>query len=485
MWSETKQSGPPTYPAPTSIPTFPALETVENSEGWLMRNHRNKPQSNSAGAAALVFISGGMFLADQGSPEYFTGKHISLSWFIGAIIGAVIGSVLCNKMYKKLITCFASLLVTISGILLIADSNSYSAMLAARYLNGIALGLVFPLTVVMISEESVKYMRGMNAAAMVSFCFSLGVFIQILYMYNWQDMFDASQMMGTIETIWGISGFVLAFFLQLESPVFYLQRGQEEMAIDALRRLQRPFTITQETYEQLEEHKRYVAESTEVTLLQSALIGLPALIKLCFYRVFTTASYSFYSFFAFSYASSVVYEPDTFWPSLVYGLCAWLGPMVVMFTLDLKGRKPPMIVGFFFTCCIASTLGGLLNDSQNIRDKDVMTAVMYLLMAYQFFAGLSTASSAVYLTEAFPLAVKSFYVSIAFIVEMAVHIVIIAVRSEPWRSNVYDLSDYFYIVGALSLVFFALAIVAMPETKNDTLRECLKKFRKILNYKTY
>uniref|UniRef100_A0A1I8PAA4 Major facilitator superfamily (MFS) profile domain-containing protein n=1 Tax=Stomoxys calcitrans TaxID=35570 RepID=A0A1I8PAA4_STOCA len=436
-------------------------------------------------SAAMVFVSGGMFLADQGKPEYFTCKHLAMSWFIGAIIGAVIGSVLCNKIYKKLITCFASLLVTISGILLIADSDSYDALLAARYLNGGALGLVFPLTMVLISEETVKYMRGMNAAAMASMCLSLGIFLQICYMYIWPEgSFDGTQMMGTLSIFWGFISFIIAFTLQLESPVFYLQRGQEEMAIDVLRRLQRPFTITHETYEQLAEHKLYVAESAEDTLLKSALIGLPALIKLSFYRVFTAASYSFYSFFAVSYASSVLYTPDDFWPMYIYGLCAWLGPMLVLFTLDSKGRKPPMIVGFFFTCSIAFILGGLLHNQKNVRDKDIMTAVMYLLMAYQFFAGLSTASSAVYLTEAFPLAVKSFYVALAFIAEMAIHIVIIAVHSEPWRFNVYDLSDYFYTVGALSLVFFALAIVAMPETKNDTLRECLAKFRKIINYKS-
>ncbi|XP_075162516.1 facilitated trehalose transporter Tret1-like [Haematobia irritans] len=479
-----KENVPPTYPTQSTIPTYPALARAESPDGWFQRNSKNKPQSNSAGAGAMMFISGGMFLIDQGKPEFFTHKHLALSWFLGCIIGAIIGSIICEKIHKKLITCFASLLVTISGILLIADSTSYEAMLAARYINGAALGLVFPMTMVLMGEEVVKSMRGMNAAAIGSMCLSVGIFLQIIYSYSWPEgSFDGTQMMGTLSIFWGFISFIIAFTLQIESPLFYLKRGQEELAIDALRRLQRPFNITHETYEQFEEHKRYLAVNNEMTLKESALIGLPALIKLCFYRVFSALNNSFYTFFAFAYASREAYSADDIWPYYIYGLCAWIGAMIVMFLMDSKGRKPPMIIGFFICCSVAFTLGGLLHDQTNHQNVTIMTTVVYLLGVYQFFGALSTASSSVYLTEAFPLAIKSVYVAIPFIVEMLVHITIIAVRSESWDLNVYDLPEYFYTVGALSLAFFAISIVAMPETKNDTLRECLAKFRKFINYK--
>lgn len=354
--------------------------------------------------------------------------------------------------------------------------------MAARYINGAALGLVFPVTFVLMGEEVVKTMRGMNAAVIDSMGVKMGIFLQIIYSYLWPDgSFDGAQMMGTLSIIWGFVSFMIAFSLQIESPIFYLVRGQEEMAIDTLRRLQRPFTVTHETYEQLMEHKRYIAESKETTFLQSARIGLPALAKLCFYRMFSAFSFSFYTYFAFMFASSVAYSADAIWPFYIYGFLAWIGSMITAFTLDSVGRKRSMNIGFFCCCGLAFAIAGIFHNPRNLKTVDSMTTVVYLLMAYQLFSGISTASSSAYLSEAFPLAVKQYYIAIVFIVEMSVHIIIISVRSEPWRYNVYDLPEYFYTVGGLSLVFFIVAIIAMPETKNDTLRECLAKFRKILN----
>ncbi|XP_073837455.1 probable metabolite transport protein CsbC [Musca autumnalis] len=484
MRNQSKTNENVNYPPRSAVPTFPALPRAEEPEGWLRTNQKNKPQSNSSAAATLLFISGGMFLGDPGKDVYFTNKHLPLSWFIGAIIGVIVGAIICNRIPKKLITCFASLLVTISGILLIADPRSLNALLAARYINGCALGLVFPLTFVLVGEQVVKSLRGMTAAMVGSMCFQLGIFLQIIYSYMWpkDSSFDGTQMMGILSILWGFISFILAFILQLESPILYLSRGQEEMAIDILRRLQRPFTVTHETYEQLIEHKHYLAESKEITLRQSVIIGLPALVKISFYRAFSAISCCFYTYFAFSYATSIAIGQDAIWTYYVYGCLAWVGSMIVSFTLDSKGRKTPMIVGFFVCSCLTFALAGILHDKRNLKNTETMTIVLLLLMAYQFFATISTASSSVYLSEAFPLPVKQYFIAIAFIVEMSVHILIIAIRSEPWRFNVYDLPAYFYTVGGLSILFFFLTIVALPETKKDTLRECLVKFRKFINY---
>lgn len=80
------------------------------------------------------------------------------------------------------------------------------------------------------------------------------------------------------------------------------------------------------------------------------------------------------------------------------------------------------------------------------------------------------------------MAVKPYYVAITFIVEMFIHLLSIAICSRPLRSNVYDLPEYFNTMGGLSIALLIMAIVALPETKKNTLRECLAKFRKFINY---
>lgn len=375
-------------------------------------------------------------------------------------------------------------MVVIGGGLLVGLSESYSAVMAARYVNGIAVGLVLPLTFALGSEQIVKSMRGMVISSLDTMCVTLGVFLQILYANIWtadiDSGFDELQLLGCLNILWGFIGFVIAFVLQKESPIYYLARGQEEMAIDVIRRLQIPYIITQETYEQLEEHKRYLAESKEMSWAKSLKKGAPALLKLCIYRAFAALTFCYLSNFAFSYATSVA-EPMQIWPGIVYGVLRYVAAFILMFFMDKAGRKGPMITGMLVCTVIAFVVAVLFDDSRNFFNVDYMAAAQYLLMCYQLFAIVSVISASVYLCEAFPLAIKSYYIAIVLVVEMLVHIIIICSRKHWIVFNVFEISEYFYVLGSLHLLFFFVAKFAMPETKLDTLREALKKFEKILN----
>ncbi|KAI8121360.1 facilitated glucose transporter member 2, Solute carrier family 2 [Lucilia cuprina] len=479
------------YNIPASaVPQYPAVQPVQQNEGWLRRNQKNKPQSNSVGTASLIFISGGMNMAwnlglgGAFITNYTLPQHLILSWFIGGIIGVVVGAIACNRVPKKLLMGFASIMVTIGGILQVSDPNSYDSILASRYLNGIAVGLVFPMTFVLVGEEVVKNIRGMNAASVDTMCFSCGIFIQILYSVTWtagiEDSFQSIQMCGVLNIIYGVIAFLMGSMLLIESPIFYLARGDEQMAIDSLRRLQRPFTITYETYEQLEEHKRYLAESKERSFLQNAIYGLPALLKLCFYRAFMALGFSYFVNFAFTYSSIATTQLQTY-PFILYAFARWLGPLIVTFTMDSRGRKNPMIIGFLICTILAFTVGGIFNNKLNYIDADSMNAVKYILIFFQLFASISMTSCSVYLSEAFPLAVKPYYVAIVFIVEMLVQIICITSISS-FIQVFSHISDYFLTLGALLLVFLGVAIYVMPETKMYSLRECLPKFKKFNNF---
>ncbi|XP_065361049.1 uncharacterized protein LOC135954752 [Calliphora vicina] len=508
MWDTTKQPPPQmqqqhpqmqppiqvqVYNIPaSSVPQYPAVQPVQQNEGWLKRNNKNKPQSNSVGTASLIFISGGMNMAwnlglgfNSINNSFIVTEHMILSWFIGGIIGAVVGAFACNHVSKKLLMCFSSILVTIVGILQVSDPNSYEAIIASRYLNGIAVGLVFPMTFVLVGEEVVKQMRGMNAGSVDTMSFSCGIFIQIIYSVTWStgvdDYFQSIQMSGVLNIIYGIIAFIMGAMLIIESPVLHLAHGEEQLAIDSLRRLQRPFTITYETYEQLEEHKRYLAENNERSFMQNAAYGIPALLKLCFYRSFSALGFSYFVNFAFTYSALVTTRLQIY-PFILYAFARWLGPLIVSFTLDSRGRKSPMIVGFFVCTILAFTVGGIFDNKLNFIDFDYMNAVKYMLIIYQLFASMSMASSSAYLSEAFPLAVKPYYVAIVFIVEMLVHIIIISCK-DSLINIMLHVSDYFLTLGALSLVYLGVAVYVMPETKWCSLRECLPKLRNLNNFR--
>lgn len=368
----------------------------------------------------------------------------------------------------------------ICGILQVSGPESYQAILASRYLNGIALGLVFPMTFVLVGEEVVKPLRGMNAVSVDTVCFSCGIFIQILYSTLWSLPLDegiaAMQMSGILNIIYGIVALTVGSFCIIESPLSYLMRGDESMALDALRRLQRPSIITYETYELLEEHKLYLAKSRERSLLQNAVYGLPALLKLCFYRSFVALGFSYIANFAFVYSTFAATEG---WAAayIWFAVARWLGPIFIVFTMDFKGRKSPMIIGFFVCTILALSVGGIFNDRFIFLNEDAIRTVKYILIVFQFFASIAMASSSAYLSEAFPLAVKPYYVAIVFITEMLVHIIIIS------HKDYFSVSGYFFALGSLSLVFLGIAVFVMPETKCLSLQDCLLKFRENNNFR--
>lgn len=348
------------------------------------------------------------------------------------------------------------------------------------------MGLVFPLAFVLIGEEMDKYTRGANAVTVDTLSFSFGIFLQLIYSAAWtidmEKSFSVMQMNGVLNIVWGVIGFVMVLILLIESPVFFLARGQEDMAVDALNRLQGPSATSLETYGLLEEHKLYLAESQETSFLQSAIVGLPALFKLIFYRSFMAMTYSFFFNYAFTY-SSLISSPGATWPFFIYGTVRWLGALIIMFFIDSRGRKPSMITGFIVTCILAFAVAAIFDGSRNLISVNYMNAVKFILMGYQFFVPIAMASSSAYLSEAFPLAVKPYYIAIVFIMEMVVHIVICVTKAIPSLFIIFEMPDYFYSLGSLSLVFVFVALFLMPETKWSTIRECLTEFKKLICFK--
>ena len=92
---------------------------------------------------------------------------------------------------------------------------------------------------------------------------------------------------------------------------------------------------------------------------------------------------------------------------MLYAFARWLGPLIVTFTLDNKGRKQPIITGFLVSAALAFAVGGIFSNQQNMLSMYYMDVIKYLLIFYQLFASVSMASSSVYLSEAIDTEAKS------------------------------------------------------------------------------
>ncbi|XP_060653552.1 uncharacterized protein LOC132789511 [Drosophila nasuta] len=458
------------YVPPPPPPPPPTILLVRPS-GWYQRTRLNRPQMNVLSAATFIFATGGMNIAwsigfrhriyDRAS------DHVRVAWFIGAIIGAAVAAFLPKVIPRRLITIFCSTLVLIGGIVTWSSFYSVDAVLANLYLNGIANGLAFAPTVALAGELAVFYMRGKITASTEQLSFNLGIFLQIIvdstYIPDDYD-FAPEYVNGIITTVFGFVGLVMAAIMFVESPVTLVATGREQAATDALRRLQRPFlTAQEETLAQLEEHKRYVTENTNMSSEESFSQAIPAFLKLTAIRCISAISIS--SFFVeilFLANRHSYYWNDQH--ALIFGAARLLGSCIAALIVDSLGRKGPTVVGLagtaIFACVAAS------QSYYSYRDA------IFWLYFFQLFAGLAFTMTSAYLSEAYPLKVKQHFLSFTFILEMVIFIIM---------GLNYLIDEFQYIVGGICAGAFFISILCLPETRRTTLRIAQQRFRSFIS----
>ncbi|EDV51287.2 LOW QUALITY PROTEIN: high-affinity glucose transporter HXT2 [Drosophila erecta] len=476
-------SAPPPPAMPPRDP--PTRVDPPAREGCFQRNRKNKPQSNAVGSAGLIFISGGMNIAwaigFRGPIMYQSTKHNYIAWFIGAIIGALLTMALTNKLAKKYILQFSSVLVTIGGLIIACTHNNGAGTTAACYLDGIANGLVFAPFMALVGEVSVPYMRGVTSASLEQLCFAFGIFLQILYVSSWTystyisyNAFTSENMKGLVSTILGVFALIMGSFMTIESPVLMLANNEEQAAIDALRRLQKPAVLTEETYELLAEHKRYLAYNKNMSKGESISKALPTFIRLAYLRALNAMSISTFVFI--TYGIAIINSPNGLAnakPSFIgFALCRWLGTLIPSFCMESLGRKKPAVFGLLVSCGLAFAVGSQYNLYA------YMDQVKVLLMVFEFFAGMAFSSNSAYLAEAYPMGVKQHFIGFTFITEIFVFLII----------NICDFNltqgySYFYAVGAMYLAGFILGVLTLPETRGMTLRGAQEQFSSFVNFR--
>ncbi|XP_017958094.2 uncharacterized protein LOC108652419 [Drosophila navojoa] len=449
---------------------------------WLGRTHKNQPQWNALGAGSLIFVSGGMSLA-WGAGFAAHSMHVELlqltlhmqvCWYGAALLGAVLSAVLTHRTPQRPVYVASSCLVLICGMLYLTLPEQPKAIIAARYLDGLANGLVFVPTLSTVGELSVCEMRGIFSASLEQLSYNFGIFILLSYTAIWHSGWNvtivADQVHGLLSIVYGVVALALALTCCVESPVYLLLRRSEQAAVDALRHLQRPFVVTCETFLLLDEHKRYVAANRDLSWWQSLQRGLVPLIKIIAHRSQYALSLTNVVWRAL-YETAVELTPHTHtWPYVVFGTLRWSGSICVVFLMDSGGRKKPSLFGTFAGGVFAIAFASLLDRVPR------MVSALTILFFFQFFAGVAHAASAVYLTEAFPLAVKPYLVALVYIAELMIRIGCCMVTPTH-----VDISIYFYVLGGMSLSFFLLGIFCLPETRLTTLAKAHFKIRKWFN----
>ncbi|XP_016971739.1 low-affinity glucose transporter HXT4 [Drosophila rhopaloa] len=442
------------------------------------RDLRNQPQSNAVGAAALIFVTGGIHIAwsigfDSLFAELEVTNHVRICWFIAAILGALFGGFFSRRFPYKVLMEFCSLLTLTGGIIMAVNRMDLDALLAGRYLNGLANGLAIAPTLAMAGELSVFYKRGTITSATEQWATTIGIFVQIVSSTSWdvQSDFTEEQFTGVISGVLGAIALILAFLLSIESPVDLLEQGNEQGAIEALSRLQRPRAVTAETHDQVRDHRTYLAHHSSISWQKA----IPAVIRLSVLRAMYAVSFSMMVTYTISWTSAAVYG-DSSGPFVLFGFLRLMGTFSTAFALDSLGRKIPLLLGLVIAGGLSVGLASRFAGSQLLAFSDYRMA-LWLLLIYQLFAGIAFAPSSAFLSEAFPRKFKRQCIAIAYILEMIVQLTIC---QEQFYNDSSIVAIYFFALGGLLLAGFLFSVWYMPETKDTTLLQAQFKFQEFV-----
>ncbi|KAH8379652.1 hypothetical protein KR009_006395 [Drosophila setifemur] len=453
----------------------------------LRLSHKNHSQWSALSSASFVLISGGMSLAwgagfaihSSHRDQLLLTVHMQISWYATATLGALFGAFCTHRLPQQPIYIFGSCLVIASGILFLAWPEYPAVIIAARYLDGLANGLVFVPAMSSAGEIAVSGVRGLLACTVEQLSSNTGIMMQLLYTAVWQVEWNvaivADQVHGVLSIIFGVVALALALALCVESPVHLLIRANEQRAVVALRHLQRPYMVTSETLLRLDEHKLYVAAYREMEMggacwRMNLQRGWPPLVKVLAHRLLGSLCLNLVIWSALFETASKLVSHFHAWPYVVFGVLRWCGCFCVLPLMDTTGRKKPTLFGIFSSGAFAFAFATLFGRTPH------MISALVVLFSLQFFAGLGLCGSAVYLTEAFPLGIKPHLVAVVYVLELLTRLLFCS-----FTPSIADITAYFHVLGALSMVFFLLGIFCLPETRLVTLAEAQQKFAKWFN----
>ncbi|KAH8356429.1 hypothetical protein KR200_002192 [Drosophila serrata] len=459
-------TAPPPEPA---IP--PSVNVTVTNNGYWARMNR---QTATSSAVFFFFVYGGMdFAASLGWGPTFSvllSTEFSYSWFIGVIIGALAAMATMTFMPKQVYYVFGGLMQLTGSIIFTAAPDDYSCCLAARYVAGVGIGFITVPFIIHNAEVTGPNQRG-TTGGLEQCGLAIGVAAQVVYTTEWLTFLD-----GSPNLVHGILGIVFSLLglgtcgLAIESPVFFLQRNQEQKARSCQMQLVGNNTGVANKY--FEEARIYVVESSSRSLGEELVASAMPFVKLLLFRCCVAFSFSLPLTSSIIYSSRVVEGFSLTWQLYVWGCLRLIGTLVALCFLDTIGRKAVSLVGLL---CMAGLMLGMAGLCEDLLSFYTMAQVCNIGMAFQAFAGLFICSSSVYLGEAFPLRLKPYLVGLIVIVEQVIHVIVIACIGPGVEVNFFA---YFLSVGIIMLLCVIFFAVSMPETKRMTLREAGHRFQK-------
>jgi len=413
-------------------------------------------------SGALGFIADAFRLDTVGK-----GSVISIV-LVGGILGALINGIVADRLGRKLMVQAAAL-IFIAGAAASALSPSAGALLASRFVLGLALGAVSASAPLYIAEISPAAGRGRFVTM-----FQLAITIGILLGYfvdrtltgsgEWRLMLGSSAVPALI--------LLFGMFVVPPSPRWLLKMGRDEEAKDTLLKISGGSVSHADA--ELNEIRKVISMESKG--------GLADMLRPPVSRAFVTGI-GLFLLQQFVGINSVMYyapslfreagmrSPDTaILATVSVGVVNVLATFIAVWLIDRAGRKPLLYAGLAGMLISLTAIGGVfaLGDSDGGlgTGRATVIAVWFYIACFAFSLG---PVPWIIMTEIFPLNVRGRAVSIATMSSWGANLIVSFSFLPLFEAAGAAFTYWLYALVSLLGIAFVWRLV--PETKGMSLEE--------------
>jgi len=413
-------------------------------------------------SGALGFIADAFRLDTVGK-----GSVISIV-LVGGILGALINGIVADRLGRKLMVQAAAL-IFIAGAAASALSPSAGALLASRFVLGLALGAVSASAPLYIAEISPAAGRGRFVTM-----FQLAITIGILLGYfvdrtltgsgEWRLMLGSSAVPALI--------LLFGMFVVPPSPRWLLKMGRDEEAKDTLLKISGGSVSHADA--ELNEIRKVISMESKG--------GLADMLRPPVSRAFVTGI-GLFLLQQFVGINSVMYyapslfreagmrSPDTaILATVSVGVVNVLATFIAVWLIDRAGRKPLLYAGLAGMLISLTAIGGVFalgySGGGLGTGRATVIAVWFYIACFAFSLG---PVPWIIMTEIFPLNVRGRAVSIATMSSWGANLIVSFSFLPLFEAAGAAFTYWLYALVSLLGIAFVWRLV--PETKGMSLEE--------------
>lgn len=440
-----------------------------------------QPRTAAVFICVLAALAGLMFGLDIGvisgatqliQAEFRVDDHtiewIVSSMMLGAAVGALGAGWLAAALGRKRSLILAAALF-VAGSLMCAAAGSPQALIAARTVLGLAIGVAAFTAPLYLAEVASGHIRG----AMIStyqLMITIGIFVAFLsdtafsYTGSWRWMLGVIAIPGAL--------FLLGVTVLPESPRWLLMRGRGSDAADVLQRLRGDADAVRHEVADIEAQLRTPQRGWHLFLENRHFrrsVGLGVLLQIM--QQLTGINVVMY--YAPRIFQSMGYDAHAqMWFTAMVGLTNVLATFIAIALVDRWGRKPILYAGCVTMAAGLGIVGTLMHLGIDTRTEQLAAVGMLLL----FIVGFAMSAGPLVWTlcsEIQPLKGREFGVGASTVTNWVANMIVGATFLT--LLNAIGPGNTFWLYAALNLVFLLITLAVVPETKGVTLEHIERK----------